>query len=226
MQRFGRFLALAAVGLTVMLTVVDVAEARRSSSGFGSRGTRTFQTPAITRTAPNTATPIDRTMTQPGANQATGQQGLGQAARPGTQGRGLFGGFAGSMLGGLALGGLIGMMMGTGFGGGIGFLGLLLQMALIAGAVMLAMRFSAAAGRRRQPVMRRERPPGAPVDRPRRFQVSARVLARKPTARPPAPASAFRASVAATVPCPCRRQVPRRTKSALVRRISTCSRRS
>jgi predicted lipid-binding transport protein (Tim44 family) len=141
MQRFGRFLALAAVGLTVMLTVVDVAEARRSSSGFGSRGTRTFQTPAITRTAPNTATPIDRTMTQPSANQATGQQGLGQAARPGAQSRGLFGGFAGSMLGGLALGGLIGMIMGTGFGGGIGFLGLLLQMALIAGAVMLAMRF-------------------------------------------------------------------------------------
>jgi len=141
MQRFGRFLALAAVGLTVMLTVVDVAEARRSGGGFGSRGTRTFQTPAITRTAPNTATPIDRTMTQPGTNQATGQQGLGQAARPGAQGRGLFGGFAGSMLGGLALGGLIGMMMGTGLGGGIGFLGLLLQMALIAGAVMLAMRF-------------------------------------------------------------------------------------
>ncbi len=146
MQRFGRFLALAAVGLTVMLTVVDVAEARRSGSGFGSRGTRTFQTPAITRTAPNTATPIDRTMTQPGANQATGQQGLGQAARPGAQapgaqGRGLFGGFAGSMLGGLALGGLIGMMMGTGFGGGIGFLGLLLQIALIGGAIMLAMRF-------------------------------------------------------------------------------------
>ncbi|OJF98512.1 Tim44 domain-containing protein [Pararhizobium antarcticum] len=142
MQRFGRFLALAAVGLTVMLTVVDVAEARRSGSGFGSRGTRTFQAPAVTRTAPNTATPIDRTMTQqPQGTQATGQQGLGQAARPGAQSRGMFGGFAGSMLGGLALGGLIGMMMGTGMGGGLGFLGLLLQIALIGGAVMLAMRF-------------------------------------------------------------------------------------
>ncbi len=147
MQRFGRFVALAAVGLTVMLTVVDVAEARRAGSGFGSRGTRTFQSPAVTRTAPNTATPIDRTMTQPQNTPSSAQQqGFGQN-RPATQGRGLFGGFGGSLLGGLALGGLIGMLMGNGFGGGIGFLGLLLQMALILGAVTLAMRFF---GRNRQ----------------------------------------------------------------------------
>ncbi len=143
MFRFGRVLATFAVASMVMLTVVDLAEARRAGSGFGSRGTRTFSQPPITRTAPADATPINRTMTP--QNQATpgaGQQNMGQAARPGTQRPGgLFGGFAGSMLGGLALGGLIGMMMGNGLGGAAGFLGLILQMALIAGAVMLAMRF-------------------------------------------------------------------------------------
>jgi len=143
MVRFGRVLATFAVASMVMLTVVDLAEARRAGSGFGSRGTRTFSQPPITRTAPADATPINRTMTP--QNQATpgaGQQNMGQAARPGAQRPGgLFGGFAGSMLGGLALGGLIGMMMGTGFGGAAGMLGMLLQMALIGGAVMLAMRF-------------------------------------------------------------------------------------
>ena len=52
-----------AIGLTVALTVVDVAEARRSGGGFGSRGTRTFSQPPVTRTAPTNAAPIDRSMT-------------------------------------------------------------------------------------------------------------------------------------------------------------------
>lgn len=141
MFRFGRVLATFAVASIVMLTVVDLAEARRAGSGFGSRGTRTFSAPPTTRTAPGDATPINRTMT-PQSQATPGQQAVGQAARPGAQRPGgLFGGFAGSMLGGLALGGLIGMMMGNGLGGAAGFLGLILQMALIGGAVMLAMRF-------------------------------------------------------------------------------------
>jgi predicted lipid-binding transport protein (Tim44 family) len=144
MFRFGRVLATVAVASMVMLTVVDLAEARRGGS-FGSRGSRTFSTPPVTRTAPADATPINRTMTpqtQGTGQTTTGQQNMGQAARPGAQRPGgLFGGFAGSMLGGLALGGLIGMMMGNGLGGAAGFLGLILQMALLAGAVMLAMRF-------------------------------------------------------------------------------------
>ncbi|CAN7247488.1 Tim44 domain-containing protein [Pararhizobium sp. LjRoot255] len=141
MFRFGRVLATFAVASMVMLTVVDLAEARRAGSGFGSRGTRTFSAPPTTRTAPGDATPINRTMT-PQSQATPGQQTMGQATRPGAQRPGgLFGGFAGSMLGGLALGGLIGMMMGNGLGGAAGFLGLILQMALIAGAVMLAMRF-------------------------------------------------------------------------------------
>lgn len=145
MFRVGRVLATFAVASMVMLTVVDLAEARRGGSSFGSRGTRTFSAPPVTRTAPADATPINRTMTP--QNQATtpgaaGQQNMGQAARPGAQRPGgFFGGFAGSMLGGLALGGLIGMMMGNGFGGMAGMLGMLLQIALIGGAVMLALRF-------------------------------------------------------------------------------------
>ena len=140
-----------AIAMMATLTVVDLAEARRAGGGFGSRGSRTFSPAPVTRTAPNNANSIDRTMTprpetttKPGFNQPTAGQ-----TRPGTQRPGgLFGGFGGSMLGGLMMGGLIGMMLGHGLGGGIGFLGMLLQVALIFGAVMLAMRFF---GRRQQP---------------------------------------------------------------------------
>lgn len=153
MIRSGRILATLAVASVVMLTAIDFAEARRAGGGFGSRGTRTFSQPPVTRTNPGDAAPINRTMTpqQQGTNPQAGQQTPGQATRPGAQQQrpgGMFGGFAGSMLGGLALGGLIGMMMGNGLGGAAGFLGLLLQVALIGGAVWLAMRFF---GRRRQP---------------------------------------------------------------------------
>ncbi|MCA1439877.1 Tim44 domain-containing protein [Ensifer sp. IC4062] len=141
MQRFGRVLAMVAVGLTVMMTVVDVAEARRAGGGFGSRGSRTFSTAPITRTAPTNAAPIERTMT-PRPNSAT-NPATNPAAQNGMTGRrpGFFNSFGGSMLGGLMMGGLIGMLLGHGLGGGIGFLGLLLQVGLIVVLVSLAMRF-------------------------------------------------------------------------------------
>lgn len=130
-----------AVGLMVMLTVVDVAEARRAGGGFGSRGSRTFFAPPVTRTAPTNAAPIDRTMTpRQNAEPST-------ATNPAAQNRttnprpGFFNGFGGSMLGGLMMGGLIGMLLGHGLGGGIGFLGLLLQLGLIVLVISLAMRF-------------------------------------------------------------------------------------
>ncbi|TDK39320.1 hypothetical protein E2F50_04150 [Rhizobium deserti] len=142
LRRFQKLFAIFAVGMAVSLTAVDLAEARRASGGssFGSRGTRTFSAPPSTSTAPGAATGIQRSMTpntqQNATNPATG---LGQAAqqrRPG-----LFGGLAGGLLGGLALGGLFGMLMGNGFGGAAGFLGMLLQLALIAGLAMFAMRW-------------------------------------------------------------------------------------
>ena len=136
MQRFGRILAMVGIGLMVMLTAVDFAEARRGGAGFGSRGTRTFSTAPTTRTAPTTAAPIERTMTP---NTVSPAQTLPTAPAP--RRPGLFGGFGGSMLGGLMMGGLIGMLLGNGLGGGMGFLGMLLQIALVFGAVSMAMRF-------------------------------------------------------------------------------------
>ncbi|KPF46376.1 TIM44-like domain-containing protein [Rhizobium sp. AAP43] len=141
MRQYGKIFATLALGMMVTLTAVDFAEARRASGGFGSRGTRTFNQPAVTRTAPTPAAPIERTMTprtntnQPGATSTAANQ----ASRPG----GLFGGLAGGLMGGLLVGGLFGMLMGTGFGGGFGFLGLLLQGLLIFFLVRFAMRMFA-----------------------------------------------------------------------------------
>ncbi|RFB85352.1 hypothetical protein B5K11_30590 [Rhizobium leguminosarum bv. trifolii] len=144
-SRFAKFAAIAALTSATVFASLGDAEARRAgSSGFGSRGTRTFQAPPVTQTAPAPAAPIERSMTpRPQTTApATAQQPVG-AQRPG-----LFGGFGRSMIGGLIAGGLLGMLLGHGFGGGFGFLGMLLQIALIGGAVMLAMRYFA---NRRQP---------------------------------------------------------------------------
>lgn len=141
-QGFGRALAMLAVAVMVMMTVVDVAEARRAGSGFGSRGTRTFQTPSTTRTAPSDAQPIDRTMTrQQSAQPSAGRNQTATNPRPG-----LFGGLGGSLIGGLMLGGLVGMLLGHGLGGGIGFLGLLLQVLLTAGVFLFLRRMFAQRG--------------------------------------------------------------------------------
>lgn len=142
MRQYAKTFATLALGMMVTLIAVDYAEARRASGGLGSRGTRTFEAPAATRTAPTPAAPIERTMTprtnanQPATNPSTAAN---QAARPG----GLFGGLAGGLMGGLLLGGLFGMMMGTGFGGAMGFLGLLLQGLLIFFLIRFAMRMFA-----------------------------------------------------------------------------------
>ena len=150
-RRMRKTTAVIALGIAALFAAVDFAEARRAgSSGFGSRGARTFSAPAPTNTAPGTASPVQRTMTpQP----AQGQQAVPgaaarqqQAAQPS---RGLFGGMGGALLGGLLMGGLLGMLFGGGLGGFAGFLGLILQVALIGFLVVLAMRFFGA--RRQQP---------------------------------------------------------------------------
>jgi predicted lipid-binding transport protein (Tim44 family) len=144
-RRYKSLFAVAALGIAVSFVAVDMAEARRGGGGFGSRGTRTFSAPPATSTAPTQTAPINRTMT-PNTNQAT-QPGGAQAARPNAQApqqsRGMFGGMMGGLMGGLLMGGLFGMLMGGGFGGMAGFFGMLLQVALIGGAIMLAMRFFA-----------------------------------------------------------------------------------
>lgn len=144
-RRFKGLFAVAALGIAVSFVAVDMAEARRASGGFGSRGTRTFSAPPATNTAPGQAAPINRSMT-PNTN-PTSQPNSAQPARPTAQApqqnRGMFGGMMGGLMGGLLMGGLFGMLMGGGFGGMAGFFGMLLQVLLIGGLVMLAMRFFA-----------------------------------------------------------------------------------
>ncbi|GEO87318.1 MULTISPECIES: Tim44 domain-containing protein [Alphaproteobacteria] len=138
MRRYGKFFGILAIGLATMLTLADFAEARRASGGFGSRGTRTFQLPGATRTAPAPAAPINRTMTPQSqtTRPAAAPNAQGQTGRTG----GLFGGLAGGLMGGLLMGGLFGMLMGSGMGGGFGFLGLLLQGVLIFFLIRFLMR--------------------------------------------------------------------------------------
>jgi len=137
LNRFSRIAAILALGMAVSFSVVHDADARRGGGSFGSRGARTFQAPAPTRTAPAPAAPIERSMTpRPAQQPSAAQPQLGQQQRPG-----LFGGMGRSLIGGLLLGGLFGALLGYGFGGAAGFLGMLLQIGLIVGAIALAMRF-------------------------------------------------------------------------------------
>jgi predicted lipid-binding transport protein (Tim44 family) len=138
MMRHRWLIALAAIATVFILTTADQADAR-AGGGFsaGSRGSRTFSAPPSTRTAPSTAAPIQRSVTQPNA------AATGQAARPGLLGGGLFGG---GLLGGLAAGfigaGLFGMLFGHGMFGGMGgfasILGLIIQIVLVVWVARLA----------------------------------------------------------------------------------------
>ena len=122
------------VAVTAVVLAAGHAEARagRGGSGFGSRGARTFDAPAPTRTAPTPAAPIQRSTTpQPGptAAQNAPRPGMAQAARPG------FFSTRGGFMGGLLGAGLLGMLLGYGMFGGLGglgsILGLLLQVVLV-----------------------------------------------------------------------------------------------
>src|SRR5271168_1129010 len=128
-RRRGMVRAIAAVLLLALplLLAVSAADARIGGGvSSGSRGARTFSAPPSTSTAPGTAQPFNRTITQPGS------PGLGA---PSAVGGGLFNGQGRGLLGGLAAGflgaGLLGMLFGGGMFSGIGglssILGLLLQ---------------------------------------------------------------------------------------------------
>jgi len=142
MKLFRPLLAAMAVAAVFTMVVAD-ADARPRVSA-GSRGSKTFSAPPPTATAPNAAAPINRTMTQPGAPGMTQTAARPPVSQPGglfSGGRGLLGGLAAGLLGA----GLIGMLMGNGFLGGLAGLasvfGLLLQVALIAGVGFLLYRW-------------------------------------------------------------------------------------
>ena len=167
MRRGSVFLAVVAVAAMVMAP--SFADARAGGrSSFGSRGARTFSAPPVTNTAPSTAAPMQRSMTSQPA-QATAAPGA--AAVPGRSG--FRSGLAGGLLGGLIGAGLGGLLMGHGFfGGGLGgfgFLGLLLQLALLFFVGRWLFRMLA----RRQPALAgvpsqfaRTTQPGAPAAAP------------------------------------------------------------
>jgi predicted lipid-binding transport protein (Tim44 family) len=125
-------LALCAVVAVLAFAVTD-ADARAGRGGsFGSRGSQTFSAPPSTATSPS-ARPIERSMTQPSQPGGTFAQRPpvsspvgGFLNRPGFLG-GLFAGFLGA--------GLLGMLFGHGFLGGLGgfasMLGLMLQIGIV-----------------------------------------------------------------------------------------------
>src|SRR6201997_494650 len=119
-----------------LVAAISPADARVGGGmSSGSRGGRTFSAPPSTSTAPS-ATPFNRTITQPGSPGFNTPAGGGFFNSPGR-----------SMLGGLAAGflgaGLFGMLFGGGMFGGLGGLssifGLILQIGLIVIVVRMAM---------------------------------------------------------------------------------------
>lgn len=141
-----RILAVALALAVPAALVISSADARvGGGSSSGSRGSRTYSAPPTTRTAPNAAQPMQRTITQPGtpsssaavANQATrGGMFGGLFSRPGILG-GLAAGFLGA--------GLFGLLFGHGLMGGLGgfgsILGLILQIVLIVIVARLIMNW-------------------------------------------------------------------------------------
>jgi predicted lipid-binding transport protein (Tim44 family) len=123
-----------------------------AGSSSGSRGSRTYQAAPATPTAP-AAKPVERSATPPGQTQpAQPAQQPRPAATPAQAPQpqpgffqrpfmaGLMGGLIGAGIGGLLFGG--GLFGGAGMGG-LGFggmLGMLLQLALIGGAIWLGLR--------------------------------------------------------------------------------------
>ena len=118
-RRMRKTTAALALGIATLFAAVEYAEARRAgSSGFGSRGNRTYSAPAPTNTAPGTAAPMQRTMTpQPAQGQQAAPAAAARQQQAAQPSRGLFGGMGGALLGGLLMGGLFGMLFGGGLGG-------------------------------------------------------------------------------------------------------------
>ena len=124
-----------ALSAALALGFASDASARVGSGfSFGSRGARTFNAPSATPTAPQGASPVQRSMTSPNANIFSRPSG---GFFSGGFGRGLIGGFIGAGLFGLLFGnGLFG-----GLGGGLSILGLLLQIGLLFLLFKLVMGF-------------------------------------------------------------------------------------
>jgi predicted lipid-binding transport protein (Tim44 family) len=169
-------LAVAMLGIAILLAPA-LAEARAGGgSSMGSRGGRTFQSAPATPTAP-ASKPIERSVTPPASPQKpiTSPAVAPVNPMPGAQSS-FFGRhpFVSGLMGGLVGAGIAGMLFGGGFGAGLGGmaggLGLLLQLALIGGLIYFGLRLFrgrqqsafAGAGGERQGEMRRIYEPANP----------------------------------------------------------------
>ena len=148
MRRRARLLAaFAALSLALAPAFAEARPGGGSSSG--SRGSRSYSPPPATRAAPETATPFNRTEAPrpaPGGQPGSAQPRPGAPSYTTPNRGGLFGGgFMSGLAGGLLGAGIAGMLFGHGaFGGmsgGAGFLGFLIQIALLAGLAWLVVRF-------------------------------------------------------------------------------------
>jgi predicted lipid-binding transport protein (Tim44 family) len=156
---FRKLMAVFAVALTLGM-LASTADAR-VGGGFsaGSRGSRTFSAPPTTSTAPSTAAPIQRSITQPSSQPRFGTP----ATQPGGFfGRGLLGGLAAGFIGA----GLFGLLFGHGLFGGLGGFASILGLILQIGLIVLIARFLWSMWQRRQPAYAsgpamRDAPPGA-----------------------------------------------------------------
>ena len=117
----------AALAIAALTLAPSFADARAGGgSSFGSRGMRTYSAPPMTNTAPRAAEPMERSMTP---RQAPSYGGAPYAAQAPMRS-----GFTSGLLGGLLGAGIGGLLFGHGFfggGGGFGFIGFILQLAIL-----------------------------------------------------------------------------------------------
>ena len=142
MLRNGLRAVIATLAVAATLALAAAPADARIGGGFssGSRGGRTFSAPPSTSTAPS-ASPFQRSTAQPGPSSLGQPRGSVFGGGRGFFGGGLFGGLAAGFLGA----GLFGLLFGHGLFGGLGglvsFLGLLLQVGLIAFIGMMLWRY-------------------------------------------------------------------------------------
>jgi predicted lipid-binding transport protein (Tim44 family) len=144
---FFRLFLIGLVSSLILLSSISMGEARiGSGTSSGSRGSFTYSPPPSTPTAPYSIQPMQRSLTP----QMPSPNYVPAYPQPAYANRGFFGGAGGfgtGLFGGLLGAGLFGLIFGHGLMGGIGggmsFLGLLLQVALLYFGVKWALGFFA-----------------------------------------------------------------------------------
>lgn len=140
-SRTSRIFAALGLSMVLSLSLAAEADAARRGGSFGSRGARTYQAPPPTQTAPGQAQPIQRSMTSPQAAPTAARPAANPAAAAAAARRPGF--FSNPLVRGLMLGGVLGLLLGYGFGGAAGMMGAILQIALVAIAAMLLFKLFA-----------------------------------------------------------------------------------